>query len=312
VTVAEAVTFVARPEDLFATETKPDPLSRCIHVLTAFHRAYRIAARARVPELTYERLHPAVMWFRKPAFDPAARPEPAGLMFLDHSNIPVEEMTPLTDQELNNLSQRHVRAVAGDPFMAYAERRLEAEIEVRTNGRPGESVVQTGIAAEVLLGAILGLAMWEEHGRSELTIERAAEVLSMPLATRVKTQYSKRFGGKWFLDTDPVQRWQTDIANVRHRVVHAGFQPEKHQAYGALDALQALERFVGDRLAAKWKVYPRTTWLFLGTSGFKRRGNNKLRQAEEWANTEGMKPVDWIREYQAWREQVNVLVVHGR
>ncbi len=311
-TVVEAVTFVARPDDMIATDNKPDPLSRCIHVLTAFHRAYRVAARKHVPELTYERLHPVVMWFRKPAADPGARPEPAGILFLNNNNIPVEEITPLSNDDIEHLSQRHVRAVAGDPFSVYAERRLEAEMEAWTNGRPRESVVQAAIAAEVLLGALLGLAMWEEHERGELTIDDAAGAFSQPLATRIKSQYSKRFGGKWFTDTDPIKGWQTDIADVRHRVVHAGYEPEKHQAYVALEVLQALERFIGDRLASRWKNYPRTAWLFLGSPGFKRRGNSKLRQAEEWADAQGEKPVDWVRDYQAWREQVNALVVHGR
>lgn len=312
-TVVEAVTFVARPDDLVATEDKPDPLTRCIDVLTQYHRAYRLAARAHVPELTYERLHPAVLWFRKPAFDPEALPEPAGLMLLANRNIPVEQLTPLERDDLNNLAQSNVRAAAGDPFIVYAERRLEAEIEVLTNGRARESVVQSGIAAEVLLGALLGLTMWEEHERGELTTEAAAEVFGLPLATRIKTQYSQRLGGKWFADTDPIRGWQTDIANVRHRVVHAGYEPDTGQAYAARDALQALERFIGDRLAVKWKTYPRTAWLFLGTTGFREHGRNKLRQAEAWADAEGgLAAAKWIRAYQEWREQVNTLVVHGR
>jgi hypothetical protein len=311
-TVVEAVTFVARPDDLIGTDSKPDPLSRCIHVLTAFHRAYRVATRKHVPELTYERLHPVVMCFRKPAAEPDAHPEPAGILFLDNNNIPVEEMTPLSNDDILHLSQRHVRAVAGDPYSVYAERRLEAEMEAWTNGRARESIVQAAIAAEVLFSAILGLAMWEEHQRGESTIDDAADAFSQPLAMRIRSQYSKRFGGKWFTDTDPIKGWQTHIADVRHRVVHAGYEPDKHQAHTALETLQALERFIGNRLAVKWKTYPRTAWLFLGNSGFKKRGNNKLRHAEEWANAEGLMPVDWIRDYQAWREKVNALVVHGR
>jgi len=310
-TVVEAVTFVAQADDLFATPEKPDPLTRCIDTVLEFHNAYRIAARAYIPELTYERIHPIVRWYRKPAFEPEARPEPAGLMFLSHSNIPVEAPEPLSDEQLDALAQRQARARVGDPFMLYAKRRLQAEIEIHTNGRPGESVVQIGIAAEVLLGAILGLAMWEEHKRGELTVEQAAEVLSLPLATRIKQQYG-RFGGKTFPDADPVKHWQTNIADVRNRVVHAGFDPDREQAYAAGEALLALEKYVGDRLFAMWEKYPRTAWLFLGESGFHRRGKKKLQKAQEWSSTEGLRPVDWIRDYQAWREQVNALVVHGR
>src|SRR4051794_31759483 len=105
-TVVEAVTFVARPQDFLATEDKPDPLSRCIQVLISFHRAYRVAARAHIPELTYERLHPAVLWFRRAVFEPNARPEPAGLTLLDNTNIHVEEVAPLSNEVLEDISQR--------------------------------------------------------------------------------------------------------------------------------------------------------------------------------------------------------------
>lgn len=311
-TVVEAVTFVARADGLIATDMKPDPLSRCIQVLTAFHRAYRVAARKHVPELTYERLHPVVMWFRKPVVEPDARPEPAGILFLNNNNIPVDEVTPLSNETIERISQVQVRAAAGDPFGVYAERRLEAEMEAWTNGRARESAVQTGIAAEVLLGALLGLAMWEEHGRGELTIDDAAEVLSTDLTPRLRSQYGKRFGGNWSFDANPLKGWDANIADLRNRVVHAGFEPEKHEAYAAMDALMALERFIGDRLAVRWKTYPRTAWLFLGHQGFHKRGKAKLRAAQEWADANGFHAVGAVREYQAWREQVGALVSRRR
>lgn len=311
-TVVEAVTFVARSDDLFASADKPEPLTRCINVLTGYHRAYRVATRAHVPELTYERIHPAVLWFRRPALEPGARPEPAGMILLENNNVPIDDPTPISHDDVDYLTAGQVRAAAGDPFMVYAERRLEAEIEAVTNGRPRESVVQASIAAEVLLGAILGLAMWEEHLAGTLTTEGAAEILAAPLAVRVRTQYNNRLGGTWSPDTGLVRRWQTHIADVRHRVVHAGFEPTKQQAYAAMDALIALEHFLGDRLAIRWRTYPRTAWLFLGTLGFRQRGKNKLRQAQDWAAAEEMNLVEWIRDYQAWREQVNALVVRGR
>jgi hypothetical protein len=311
-TVVEAVTFVAHPDDFHPTDTKPDPLSRCTMALTEFHRAYRAATRKHVPELTYERLHPAVMWFTKPAFDSSAPLEPAGLLMLDNLNIPVPDTEPLDVDTLRKIAHVTTRADAGDPFMVYGERRLEAEIEARTNGRARESIIQAGIAAEVLLGALLGIAMWEEHLAGRLTVEGAADVLSADLTSRIKTHYSQRFGGNWKLDAVPMSRWDTDIADIRNRVVHAGFRPEKYEAQAGLKALAALEKFVGDRLAVRWKTYPRTAWLFLGTPGFLRRGKAKLRAAEEWMDRDGSDLLTWIREYQAWRENVTELVHRRR
>lgn len=57
-TVVEATTFVARDREMIAGEDKPDPLTRCIDVLTGFHRSYRVITHEHVAALTYERLHP--------------------------------------------------------------------------------------------------------------------------------------------------------------------------------------------------------------------------------------------------------------
>jgi hypothetical protein len=271
-------------------------------------------ARAHVPELTYERLHPVVQWLRKSAFDLTEPPRQAGLLLLNNSNIPVpqSQIEPLTPDRVELLSRYNVRADVADPFVLYAERRLEAEIEARTNGRPRESVIQTGIAAEVLLGALLGLAMWEEHVAGQLTTEEAAAVLSDNVTSRIRSQYSKRFGGKWSFNEGLISRWQRDIATPRNRVVHAGVQPGKDQAHAAIDALSALERYIGDRLAVKWKTYPRTAWMFLGGAGFQRRGHNKLRAVEAWLSANGGNVVEWIRDYQGWREEVDAQVVRTR
>lgn len=90
-TVVEAATFVARDSELNAGENKPDPLTRCIEVLTDFHRSYRVMAHKHGAELTYERLHPAVVWFRRPAFDAETLPVPAGMVMLENRNVAVPE-----------------------------------------------------------------------------------------------------------------------------------------------------------------------------------------------------------------------------
>jgi hypothetical protein len=73
-----------------------------------------------------------------------------------------------------------------------------------------------------------------------------------------------------------------------------------------------MERFVGDRLAVKWKTYPRTAWLFLGTEGFRKRGKQKSLAAEQWKAEIGSGPADWLRDYTRWREQVDPLVSRRR
>lgn len=309
-TVVEAVTFVARDSELHATEDKPDPLTRCIDVLTDFHRSYRVIAHEHIAELTYERLHPTVLWFRHSAFETETQPVPAGTLLLENRNLSFPRTEPISPEAQADIIHFSSRLAAGDPFSVYAERRLEADMEIWTTGRMGESVIQTAIAAEVLFDALLGLMMWEEYEGGSISLESAAKVFSSDLTPRLRNQYAKRLGGQWSFKNAPMKGWFDAISGVRNSVVHGGARPDKHSAADAMDALLAVEKFVGDRLAERWQTYPRTAWMFLGTPGFTKRG--RLRKADEWLQANDGDIVSWVREYQSWREQVNALVTRRR
>lgn len=309
-TVVEAVTFVACEAELRASESKREPLTRCIDVLTQYHRAYRAVTGEHVPELTYERLHPWVLWYRRPAFDLAALPTLAGLIMLENRNYALPASETLDGPAHHAISQFNLHLSAGSPFALYAERRLEADIEVWTTGRMAESIMQTSIAAEVLFDGLLGLMLWEEHTADLITVEEAAGVFSSDITPRLKREYARRLGGNWSFARNPMKGWFDNIAATRNRVVHGGHRPDKHAAADAYEALLAVERFVADRLADRWKRYPRTSWLFLGHDGFERRG--KLAAAQAWFEDNGGNVIAWAREYQAWRVEVNGLVTRRR
>ncbi|WP_454299961.1 hypothetical protein [Salana multivorans] len=306
-TIVEAVTFVAREADFYATDDKPDPLTRCIDVLLDFHRAYRVRTHALVPALTYERIHPVVFWTSRTLSPASFRGRPhirEGIMNLDNHNIPLPTRTPLTEEEFLDVTELYFRTSRGDPLIGYMQRRLDTERDLWLNGEMGRSVVDAATAAEVLLGTILGLALWEESLATPSV--DAAAVFSSDLRPRLRKEYSARFGGNWAMNSGPLGRWAREISDVRNRVVHAGYQPTKEEAALALDALLELERFVGDRLVDRWKKYPRTAWIFAGTRGFERRG--RLRSAETWFADNGGRDAlgEWLTDYAAWRTQVDV------
>jgi hypothetical protein len=314
-TVVEAVTSVpdGGPEGTAVGHEEGDalrdPLQRCIEVLVEYQRAYRVAAHVQQPELTYERLHPFVLWFRREMEDSTPPERPTGIVLLDHQNYGAV-FPPLDAEAVERTVQMTSRLRAGDPFALYAERRLEAQIQAATEGLWGNSILQTAIAAEVLLDAVLGLMTWEEHGRGELSLDQAASIFSRDVVPRVRSQYATRLGGRWDLGSGQLHAWDKSIATVRNRVVHAGYRPAQSESSSAMTALANLERFMGDRLSDRWRSYPKTAWLFLGSSGFERRG--KLSTAEAWLSGDGGMPVLWAREYQQWRQAVNALVVRRR
>lgn len=149
-TVVEAVTIVRDPEDLYATETKPDPLTRCISALIDQVRAYRIARNQRISELTYERIGPIIPYVMREAFS-TKYIDGLSLMLLDHANVRTPDPEMMDENALEAYRQVLGRLVKGDPFMLYAERRLEAQIALYRDGQYAESAIQGAIAAEVLL-----------------------------------------------------------------------------------------------------------------------------------------------------------------
>jgi hypothetical protein len=77
------------------------------------------------------------------------------------------------------------RLIIGDPLVIYSERRQEALTAIWKDGFYGEGVIQSAIAAEVLLDSILALVLWE----SKTSIEEAAGIFpeTSPLESRTST-----------------------------------------------------------------------------------------------------------------------------
>lgn len=305
-TIVEAVTWV---EDSSDAVEATRALDRCVDEILAFHRAYRLAANESVPALTYERIHPFIMRLSRKVGNEQSC-EVNGLVLLQHSNLPTPAPGDLDETVRKAIAQVAPRLAAGDPFMLFTERRLEGIAEGLTNGRHGESVVQTAIAAEILLDAILGFLMWEEFESGTITHAAAAEVFSTDLTPRVRNAYHPRLGGQWALSAPNLSPWFENLAKVRGRVVHAGYRPDGAEAQLARDALSTLERFVGDRLASSFKKYPKTAWLFLGAEGLTKRG--RMAAANKWANALSQPVIaaqrEWVASYVDWREVVNQAV----
>jgi hypothetical protein len=310
-TIVEAVTIVERPIDLVATESRADPLSTCLEVLFDLVRAYRVSANVRISELTYERVGPIVP-YRWRALSPPTFFGPPFLMLLEHANVSTPDPGILTQEQLDNQTQVMTRLRQGDPFWIYAERRLEAMIALYRDGQYAESAIQSAIAAEVLLGGVLSLLLWEDslpHG----SIETPAGVLSTDIAKRVRTQYHPRLGGQWTLQGDgPVARWYGVTAQLRNRVVHRGYRPGYDDAMESVNVLLDLERFVCDRLAENSDRFPRSALVVLGAAGLRRRG--------KWSTSrfgdDAIGPItEFLRQFIDWRRNVDdeiVLILRGR
>lgn len=306
-TAVEAVTFVASDDDLVATADKPDPLTRCLNELFSFHRAYRASGNRPMPELTYESLFPMVLTFRRGLLDDVISPD--GIMHLSSDNMRFGALAEhIGSVDSNFLGVLLSRLRLGDPFMSFIERRREAQYQLLVMGDPGGAVLQLAIACEVALDGLLGLILWE----SGMTEADAAAIFSSDITPRLNQQYNGRLGGNWSLKNGVLGSWFDNVAGLRNRVVHAGYRPSVGEASRANDAADAVAKFISDRLAEKFKDYPKTAWLVLGPDGFQER-NRLSRRVKDWIESQPSNAVlAWIREYVEWREKVNSEVQRRR
>jgi hypothetical protein len=257
------------------------------------HRAYCIATRSNAAPLTVGDLgifaffitHDNGRWL------------PTLSMYWIPGNMDAWVPRALSDvAQVQALEVMLTRLRAGDPFALFAERiqRAQAALEA---GDFSDAVVDAAVATEILLDAVLSFMLWEEKA----TPREAKAVLADPLATRVKTAYHQRIGGRWDSTREPVLKaWDDDVMLRRHRVVHRGIRPTESEAHRALDGARALERWITELVVAKRFAYMRTTLLMVGIPGLQRRDLWSQRMRAALAST-GEGPDSWVPDYIAWR-----------
>lgn len=306
-TAVEAVTFVASEADLTASQIKPDPLSRCIERVLKWHTAYRVVSQLPIDELTYARIFPIAVSFRRDMQAETITPD--GIVTLGDPNVVdfgiLADRIGTADMEL--LSHALGRTMVGDPLISILERRSDANFE-RAKGNFSNAVIQLAIACEIIFDSVLGLILWE----SGMTPEDAADIFSTDITPRIKNQYAVRLGGIWALDRGAAGDWFDNVAGTRNRIVHAGYRATAADATAAGAASDALAKFVADRVCAKFRLFPKTAWIIAGRVGFETR-NLFSRRVREWIGAQPPRAIHkWIRDYTTWREAVNAQVQRRR
>lgn len=189
------------------------------------------------------------------------------------------------------------------PYWPYVKTRHRAYSLIENQGDLSLGVAMADTAAQLLLDTTLKHLCWEE---SMLPKDCAAIFQTSALASRIKRFYSGRLGGGWDLTgSGAVGRYNDVLREVRHRVVHAGYEPTVQEARSAYEALLGLDTFVADRLAATQRTYPRTARAFLGVEGFEIRLGHVPRHLRHLMN--GPEP-DWYDTFDKWRFRVDAIL----
>jgi hypothetical protein len=175
------------------------------------------------------------------------------------------------------------QAARGGAFHPYAELRREGWVQRDFEGNLVLAAALAGMAGEVLLDTLLKHMLWEEEADPD---EAAKLFEDTGFAARLRRHYHERLGGVWReTGPGPVADFQSQTAQLRHRVVHAGYEPTRSEVADSFDALWSLETFIGDRLASSRnrRNYPRTAIAWMGWEGLARRKavTNALRRLSE-------------------------------
>lgn len=176
---------------------------------------------------------------------------------------------PLDESALRGLPLSAGRS--GTALRGYQELESEARSALFARSDTRMCVASLASASESFLNTLIAFLQWEEC----CTPEASAGNWRSGLNARVNCEIKPRLGGDWSFEGDgPVARWHKHVSQVRHRVVHAGYEPSREEATQAIEALHNLVTFVGDRLSSNRcrNKYPRVTLTLYGIDAVKRRG----------------------------------------
>lgn len=134
-------------------------------------------------------------------------------------------------------------------FMDYVDLRREAEVALARDGHWRSAVLFAATAAEVLLDELLMHLLWERADRPEDAAHLFVDQRQGSIG-RVRKEYHPLVGGDWSVKGEgPVATWVKQVAGLRHRVIHSGYEPTAGEADRATRALRDLELYVRDLLA---------------------------------------------------------------
>lgn len=285
---------VMAPLDGPLAESLSTTFDRALRHVQEFQRAYYVSQRRPVTLVRREKL-PAFVPYAIRTVTATSDEWPETLALL-HLNMNVTSLTRGSD--LAEADEREiVQAMEAQPgqraFASFLDLWRHAHNSLELEGDYRATVIFAAVSAEVLLDDLLAHLLWEEARRPE----EATSFFDAGLAKRVRTHFHARIGGAgWSGKEDgPIRSWSQDVAGLRHRVVHAGYEPTIDEARKALSSLHTLQKFVSDRIASEdvIDVYPRTAMMFVGRDQLKACGRWSARlQALEsdinephWATT---------------------------
>lgn len=297
-TLLEVAVFVRSPDEAGIS----DAFDEAVGAVQALQRAYYLATQLPTTLVRREALPYMVLSAVARVTDDELV-EHAGLgPFLCHMHLDYAHEQLDYDTQFKPALDMTMRE---GPMRAYTDAMRDARVAHLLRGEYKSAAVFYASAAESLLQNVLLHLMWE-GGLSPQQASDEFDTVRAGLRSRVKILYKERLKGGWDLTRGALSAWDTKTAELRHRVVHAGYEPTAAECQDSLGGLLELEAFITERLSstAVLPKFPRTALALMGEPGLRRRGkwNGVVRRL---AQDPDQPP--WVERFNLWREVFEVI-----
>lgn len=283
-----------------------DPLSfaldEAIENIRHLQLYYHLETKAMFRRLTRKALPQLIPILSRSANDLAV--STAGTMVV-HEGGPTAAAAAVPEvprERLNSLLKQSGSHPAGI-FKTFVEMRQEAHVAFLSGDYAAASLF-CGIAAEALLTELVLMLMWEEA-------KPLGEVASLfgsrdNISKRLLSAIGERLGGNWDRNgKGPVGQWQTSVADLRNRVAHLGASPSEEEIQAAFNAIQTLERYVGDRLVEGQNLirYSQTVRSYLNDEGVAKR--NRVKAWTKFSQDNKIFPAHASTLFMLWKKEID-------
>ncbi len=283
-----------------------DALDEAIESIRDFQLYYHLETKVLIRRLTRKALPQIIPVLRRPFGDPSVA-EPTIMLVNEGGASSLAAAVPeVSTERLNNLLQQ-TRHRPADIFKTFIVMRQEARLAFLGGDYTAASLF-CGISAEALLTELILMLLWEE----DEPLDKVAGLFGTRdnISNDLLNAVAQRLHGNWDRNgTGPIGQWQKEVADLRNRVAHLGTVPSEAEIQAAFDAVQLLERFVGDRLVERrnFTRYSQTARNYLNGEGFARRNRastwNKFAAAEIFPAHASLLFTLWKREVDRIRNE---------
>lgn len=204
-----------------------------------------------------------------------------------------DDMSP---ENLKGALERIRRAKNSFPTFATEDAYARARRSFFVESDYAAATVFAYTAIEIFCNGLLSLVAWESGlPRSEV----AQWLKDQGFETRMRSRFHGFLGGNWdFKSSSSPIHLLDEVADIRHRYLHAGVEPTFSDADMALEAYVEVTEFAKDRLAIKKYNFPRTTALIMGEPGLRRKDawTRRYQKLLETIVSED----DWLKSFSTW------------